>query len=443
MSTRSTMRTRLGRGAVAAAAGLAAATALVACSGDDGAPGGGGDGDGPVQLTYWTWMTNIEDVVGVWNEEHPDVQVKVARLAEGDDLVTRITTAAEAGNLPDLMQVEYQALPILVSNGAVADVTDTVAPLADEFSPAALAQVTWDGQSYAVPGDIGPLMMYVREDRLEDLGLDVPTTWDEFADVAEQVHEADPDAHLTSFDATYPGWFAGLSQQAGAQWWSADGNAWGVDIDDAATTRVASYWSDLVDRGLVSTTPTYSAEWNAAMSTGDQLAWIAPAWGAGVIAGIAEEGSGWTAVPLPQWEPGAEDAGNWGGSSAAISTTTPHPDEAAAFLTWLYTDPEGLAQLVDTAGLYPAAVAGQEYAKGSAVPEILGDQTDFWDLAADAAAHTTEFPWSPNVNYAFTRMQDDFSTSIEQGRPLQDSLRDIDTAITKDLHDQGYPVAED
>lgn len=427
--------------AIASLSAIAASALILAgCSGDTG---GDEPSSGPVELTYWTWMTNIEEVVDIWNAENPDIQVTVDRLAEGDDLVTRIVTAAKAGNLPDMMQVEYQSLPILVSNEIVADVTDSVADLQDAMAESAWDQVTWADATYAFPGDVGPLMMYVRTDRFEDLGIAVPETWDEFATAATQVRAADPAASITSFDATFPGWFAGLSQQAGAEWWATENDEWVVDIDDAATEQVADYWGDLLTAGLVSTSPTYSAEWNSAIASGSILSWIAPVWGAGVIEGIAPDTAGsWRAVPLPQWEAGSDVTGYWGGSSSAISATSEHAEEAAAFLTWLSTSAEGTEALVDIAGLYPAAIAGQEFAATTSTPAILEGQDDFWTLAAESASHARGFLWSPNVNYTFSTMQDAFGTAIEQGSPLTPTLAGIDTASRDDLASQGYPVAK-
>ena len=43
-------------------------------------------------------------------------------LAGGGDMVTKLLTAAKAGNPPDLAQVEYQSLPTLVSNEVLADI---------------------------------------------------------------------------------------------------------------------------------------------------------------------------------------------------------------------------------------------------------------------------------------------------------------------------------
>ncbi len=439
--SRARSRRTLGVGALV----MSGALALGACGGgDSGTSPSEPAGDGTVELTFWSWMTNIEDVVDIWNQAHPEIQVTVDRLAEGDDLVTRILTASEAGNLPDLMQVEYQSLPILVSNGIAADITEDVASLQDSVSEGAWNQVTWDGQTYALPGDVAPLMLFYRADRFAELGLDVPTTWDEFAAVAEAVRAADPASNLTAYSPDFSGWFAGMSQQAGADWWTTEGDAWGVDIDSAPTQQVASYWGDLLADGAVSTEATYSADWNARLADGTLLAWVAPVWGAGVIEGIAPDTAGsWRAAALPQWSAGDDVTGFWGGSSAAVSEQTEHRAEAVEFLTWLFTSDEASQALVDISGLYPAATAGQEYASETATPAILAGQDDFYQLAAHAASVARGFTWAPNVNATYQIMQDAFSAAMQAGTPLVDQLPAIEEDSRADLESQGYEVVDD
>ncbi len=424
------------------AVAVAGALALGACGGADPSSDAAGE-EGPVELTFWSWMTNIEDVVDLWNAEHPDIQVTVDRLAEGDDLVTRILTAGEAGNLPDLMQAEYQSLPVLVSNGIAADITQDVADLQDQLSPGAWEQVTWAGSTFALPGDVAPLMLFYREDRFAELGVDVPATWDEFAAAAEAVRAADPASNLTAYSPDYSGWFAGMAQQAGADWWSTtDADEWVVDIDSAESRKVATYWGDLVGDGAVSTEATYSTDWNARLADGTLLAWVAPVWGAGVIEGIAPDTAGlWRAAPLPQWESGDDVTGFWGGSSVAVSAESEHHEAAVEFLTWLSTSPESTQALVDVAGVYPAAVAGQEYAGDTTTPAVLEGQDDFYQLAAHAASVARGFTWAPNVNATYQLMQDAFSAALEAGTPMVDRLAAIESGSRDDLQAQGYAVA--
>jgi len=166
--------------------------------------------------------------------------------------VTKVLTASKAGNPPDLFQAEYQALPTLVSNNAAADLKKYVGSTKSAFADGVWQQVTLGTDSvYGIPQDAGPMMLYYRADIFTQLGLQVPTTWDQFAQLAQQVRVKDPKRYLTTFSTGDPGWFAGLAQQAGASWWSVSGTTWKVTIDDAATKKVADYWGNLVNTGVI------------------------------------------------------------------------------------------------------------------------------------------------------------------------------------------------
>ena len=84
--------------------------------------------------------------------------------------------------------------------------------------------------------------------------------------------------YMTNFDAADPGWFSGLAQQAGANWWTSTGNTWHVAINDAPSKQVAEYWQNLVQAGDVATGPSFSPQWNKQMNTGALATWISGAW---------------------------------------------------------------------------------------------------------------------------------------------------------------------
>ena len=50
-----------------------------------------------VKLTFWTWVPNMDKVVAIWNKAHPDIQVQVQVQAGGDAELTKLLTAAKAG----------------------------------------------------------------------------------------------------------------------------------------------------------------------------------------------------------------------------------------------------------------------------------------------------------------------------------------------------------
>src|SRR5690349_4340829 len=222
-------------------AALALVTTTAACSDSDSSSTS--NPDEKVALTYWTWTPNMDKVVAAWNAANPNIQVTVNKQDGGDPAVTKLLTAIKAGSgAPDIMQAEYQKIPTLVSADAIADIAGEAGSLKDKFPAAAWNSVTLGGDAvYGVPQDSGPLMFFYRSDVFQKNGLEAPKTWDDYAAAAEKIHKANPKQYLGTFSASDAGLFVGLAQQAGASWWGVNGESWTVNIDDAATQKVAAY----------------------------------------------------------------------------------------------------------------------------------------------------------------------------------------------------------
>ena len=54
---------------------------LAACGG--GSSSSGSTSSGPVNLTFWSWVTGIDKSVALWNKSHPNIQVKLANVGAG------------------------------------------------------------------------------------------------------------------------------------------------------------------------------------------------------------------------------------------------------------------------------------------------------------------------------------------------------------------------
>lgn len=443
---------RLTTGTKAAATLATAALFLTACSGsgDETAPGaGGGEGTpaGKVELTFWTWAPNMENVVELWNNENPDIQVTVNKQDGGDPAVTKLLTAIKAGSgAPDIMQTEYQKIPTLVSADALADISGNLDDdFASQFPEGVWNDVTLGSDAvYAVPQDSGPMQFYYRADIFQDLGIDVPATWDDYADAARKVQETDPKMYLGTFSASDAGWFTGLAQQAGASWWGIDGDSWTVAIDDDATTKVAEFWGGLVEEGAINNKPMYTPEWNAALNNGTEIGWLSAIWAPGVLEGNAEDTAGkWKMAPMPQWDVSNPATGNWGGSATGVTSQSEHPAEAAKFVAWLNSSQAAVNALVAEAGIYPANTPAQAEALSES-PKFFSEQDDFYEIAAETAETAGNFTYGPNVNVAYSAYNDEFGKAAESKSKAKfvEAVSAMQRITIDDLKNSGFSVKE-
>lgn len=431
---------------------LTGTLALTACSsGDSGTDGGTAatdcsPSDGPVTLSFTSWIPGIEQVVEVWNDQNPDIQVNVQTGPNGNSgTYQNFFNQLRAGNAPDLGQIEYDALPSFRVQDGLVDLgaCDIVLDAEDQFVDWTWGQVSFgeDGSAYAVPQDAGPMAMFYRTDLFEANGIEVPTTWAEYAAAAEAVRAAG--GYITNFSQSDINQFAGLAWQAGGRWFANDGDQWTVDFTDPQTTKVAEYWQDLIDRDLVSTVPPWTTEWDNAYNSGSAWTWVSAVWGANSISSGAPDTAGnWAVAAMPQWEAGGASAGNWGGSSTAVFRGSEHVYEAAKFALWLNTSEEALTLLNAEANLYPATVAGAELPALREGVDFYGGQPIYAVFAQASEQVAADFVWGPTMTQTYADASDGFKAAVSGQGTLLNALTAAETSTVDTLKSQSIPVRE-
>jgi multiple sugar transport system substrate-binding protein len=426
---------------------------LAACSSDGSGSSGEDTGaaacepsDGPVELSYTSWIPGIEVAVDAWNAANPDIQVTVQTGPNGNGgTYQNFFNQLEAGNPPDLGQIEYDALPNFRVQDGLEDLSacEDVVAAQDQFVDWTWGQVTLgdDASVWAVPQDSGPMAMFYRKDLFEQHGIPVPTTWEEYQAAAEQVRAAG--GYITNFSTADVNQLAGFVWQAGGQWFSSDDEGWTVSLTSDESTKVADYWQGLLADDLVSTVPAWTTEWDNAYNSGQAWTWVSAVWGANSIASGAPDTAGkWAVAPMPQWESGEAAAGNWGGSSTAVFKGSEHLYEATKFALWLNTSEEALTILNEEANLYPATT------EGASLP-VLKEGVDFYggqaiyDVFADASEQVDpDFVWGPTMTQVYNDVSDGLKAAASGQGTVPEALESAEESTVQELEAQAIPVKE-
>jgi multiple sugar transport system substrate-binding protein len=397
---------------------IAAATLLAtaACSssgastGGDAAPAAAAatyTGSAVVNLSYWSWTLNSQAVVDAFNATHPNIHVTYTHTVNGPNGYSKLFDAFKAGDGPDVFNCEYDMLPEFVSQGLTANLTSYIDAKTQSALGSALPLTTLGGSTWAVPIDIEPAELWYRADLFKKYDLAVPTTWAQFQSEARQLATVDPGAKLGAIPIDDPLWLAALSEQAGAQWYSTSGDSWKVNLTDAASEKVASYWQSLADKKLVLTVTSSSPSYGQAYSNGTVLTQIEPPYeGAYIKSGYPNEAGDWAVAPLPNWSGAATD-GSEGGSSSVVDKNTKNLAAAAEFAEWLSTSPQALTTRMQGGKSTSLPVD----ASAAKAPETAFDTSYFYqhqnvfDLANAAAGTVSKsWIWGPEVPGVDTAM---------------------------------------
>jgi multiple sugar transport system substrate-binding protein len=442
----------------AAVTTLLLAVGLAACSGDDGGeagkaapPAGQADIDKamqtPTELTFWTWVPDIQKEVDLFTKKYPAIKVKVVNAGQGEPQYTKLRTALKAGTgAPDVAQIEFQYIPTFSLTKSLVDLRPYGAEaLKDKFVDWTWNQVKGqNGEIWGYPQDTGPMGMLYRADLFEKYGIEVPKTWDDFADAARKLHAADPKVYLTNLASNQNGAWMALMWQAGSKPFTNTGpESVTVNLNDEVAKKLGTYWGGLVKEGVVSADPDFTDAWYQALNKGKYATWLTAAWGPVFLQSSAASTKGkWRAAPLPQWDAGKQVSGNWGGSTSAVVTGTKNPIAAAKFAEFLNTDPESTKKFAGEQFLFPATKAlladssftGQkpEFYGGQTVNQVFSDISDTVD---------TQFQWPPFLDQVVNDWDETVGKSFADKTDTGAALDQWQTRVTDYAKNQGFKVS--
>lgn len=151
----------------------------------------GNTGDLAGEITFWHCFTQgvrmeaVQAAAESFMVEHPDVKVNIETMSWGD-FNTKWKAGITTGDLPDMSIAQNTGEVAEMLNAQVlAPIGNVVSAIgADRFSASALSDMTQDGVVYGVPYYSHAQVMWYRQDLLDEAGLSVPATWEEFKNAA-------------------------------------------------------------------------------------------------------------------------------------------------------------------------------------------------------------------------------------------------------------------
>ena len=432
------------------AAAALAIGALAACSSGGGSTSAGGSADdldaaleAGGKLTYWSWTPSAEAQVAAFEKAYPKVDVELVNAGTNTEEYTKLQNAIKAGSgAPDVVQIEYYALPQFALSDALVDLGDYgLGDLEDQYSASTWGAVNVDGKLVGLPQDSGPMALFYNKAVFDQYGIAVPTTWDEYVEAARQLHAADPTKYITA-DTGDAGFTTSMIWQAGGRPFAIDGTDVTIDLADEGTQKWTGVWNQLVEEDLLSTTPGWSDEWYKGLGDGSIATLVTGAWMPGVLeSSVADAAGDWRVAPIPTYDGTPVTAEN-GGGGQSVTKQSKNPALAAAFLRWLNSDPASIDVFLQSGG-FPSTTAELDD------PEFLSLESDYFggqkiNEVLTQASKDVSKGWSylPYQVYANSIFGDTVGQSYANTADLNDGLAEWQRQLVDYGNEQGFTVSE-
>lgn len=285
-------------------------------------------------VTIKVWSVDGADRAGIadtlsaeFDEQNEDIVVEY-RTVPFDELVNETLRAYATGKAPDIVSFDNPDFALFSSRGAMLDITEMAAK-SDIIDPSVyfegpLNSVMWDGKLYGIPKYTDTIGVFYNKDLFAKAGLtEAPKTWDEFAEYASKLTDADSNVYGATFSArageegTFQ--FLPVIQMAGGSY---------SNVNTEGAVAALDLWKSIIDNGDASPDVLSMGQWDATgtFNAGNAAMAISGPW---EIDRMVEDAKfDWGVGLLPTLTEGGERSSALGGFDWGIMSTTEHPEEA-------------------------------------------------------------------------------------------------------------------
>jgi multiple sugar transport system substrate-binding protein len=349
---------------------------LTACPGDDVA-----DPDEPVELVWAIGGAEAQPggthqlVVEMWNEENPDIQVRIETLPEAaDEQRVQQSLVLDAGAPDfDILGMDVIWTGEYSENEWVLSLEDIRGEIEGNTLQGPFESALWGGELWAAPYNSNAGFLYYRTDLVDE----PPTTWEELKEVGLQAAEEEGIAAYVGQGARYEGFVVNFLEY----YWSAGGEIFNEDgtevlwpSGDAASTAL-EYMRDAMADGF------YAPGFNTAMEEearsefqgGNAVFMRNWPYAYGLIQDDEDSPVRETfdIAPLPTFD-GDGTISALGGFNNGVSAFSDHPEQATEFVLWLSTD-EDVQRFLGERALPPTLEVVYEELAEDPVMALLGE----------------------------------------------------------------------
>jgi len=386
-----------------------------------------------IELDFWHAMQGpheaaLEALIERFHAEHPYIRINAEWQGNYTQINDAISAAALGNALPHLVQQTTDNITGWFHDGILVSldqfINDPEIGLSqeqiDDIIEVFLEGVIWDGEFQSIPFGKSTRVLYVNLDLLEEYGFDIPTSWEQIAEMAEAMRNVEANRFGMGFENGWGAEFIALTRQFGGEY-----------IDEATATAVfgeaegiaaAQFVIDLYEADLVR----FAGEDNhlsGVFGNGFVAMYIGSSAGLPHVTAAIETSENpfnWTTAILPTYNGNA--ATRFQGNDIVMMENGMSDEEQLAAWTFMAFTlrPEETAQWAADSGYVPVTYTGREHAVFQ----------DFLAANPHAAAASDQF----DAGFMTARVEGAnlvWQILVEELANIRLGIDDVETALTR------------
>lgn len=199
----------------------------------------------------------VEEMIGRFEEANPDIKVNPVYSGTNPETLSKVLTAARAGQPPAIAIMTALDMFTLVDEDIITPIEDLLTSEDDKawlagFEPAFMWNSQYEGKTWAVPFQRSTTLFYWNKDAFKVAGLDPeigPQNWKEIVDFATKLTVKDASGNVTQWGVQAPStlvpyWILqGYAAQNGARLGDETGKK--TYFDKPEVIEALQFWADL------------------------------------------------------------------------------------------------------------------------------------------------------------------------------------------------------
>jgi ABC-type glycerol-3-phosphate transport system substrate-binding protein len=350
------------------ACGIVVASMLVACSSSSTAVVGTASSNANITALTWGDAKYFNSQFAIYQQSFPEdakqqtITVTVGGKNDGEAISKFRLALSSHQNVPDIMQMNYSALPEFASQHQLADISSYVSSYLPAMSKAAKTLMQYNGTYVAFAYEVKSKLWYYRKDMFAAAGIDVAQvkTQQDFVAAGKKLQAKYPKSYMWNLAPNPQAYILGeVISGNGSQVYDKSASKFVVDTNPGIRQAFVAL-KDLRNSGVVNTKfDDFTPDWQSALADGTLASVPIASWFSTFLPQYAPAlGGKWGVSVWPEIG-GAVGGSEAGGSVFVIPAAAKNKAAAAKFLADMFMTSKGELALFKEQNLIPNVMQAQ------------------------------------------------------------------------------------